>query len=259
MILRRLGNKSKIAKEIQKHFPKHKIYIEPFFGAGGMFFNKPKVNHNIINDIDSEVFNFYSVINSNKEDLIELIRTTPINEDLFKYWVKTKETEPIKKAFRYMYITNLSFCALKNSFQTNVLTFDHDNFYSIINFSYEYLKNTKITNKDFRELLIKINFPHGNKDKKQTFIYADPPYLNTTDTYSHSFTEQDSIDLFNSLQETGCKFAMSEFDNEFIMQQAKERKLNIIYIGERQNLKNRRTEILITNYQVAKSLFDDCT
>ena len=35
---------------------------------------------------------------------------------------------------------------------------------------------------------------------------------------------------------------MSEFDNEFIMQQAKERKLNI-YIGERQNLKNRRTEI----------------
>ena len=70
--------------------------------------------------------------------------------------------------------------------------------------------------------------------------------MNTTDTYSHSFTEQDSIDLFNSLQETGCKFAMSEFDNEFIMQQAKERKLNI-YIGERQNLKNRRTEILITN------------
>lgn len=52
---------------------------------------------------------------------------------------------------------------------------------------------------------------------------------------------------------------MSEFDNEFIMQQAKERKLNIIYIGERQNLKNRRTEILITNYQVAKSLFDHCS
>ena len=29
MILRRLGNKSAIAKEIQKHFPPHKIYIEP--------------------------------------------------------------------------------------------------------------------------------------------------------------------------------------------------------------------------------------
>ena len=32
MILRRLGNKKRIAKEIQKHFPPHKIYInKPFF------------------------------------------------------------------------------------------------------------------------------------------------------------------------------------------------------------------------------------
>ena len=42
---------------------------------------------------------------------------------------------------------------------------------------------------------------------------------------------------------------MSEFDNEFILDQAKARGLNIIYIGERQNLKNRRTEVLITNYE----------
>lgn len=36
MILRRLGNKKRIAKEIQVYFPYHKIYIEPFFGAGGI-------------------------------------------------------------------------------------------------------------------------------------------------------------------------------------------------------------------------------
>jgi hypothetical protein len=30
MILRRLGNKKKIAKKIQAYFPPHKIYIEPF-------------------------------------------------------------------------------------------------------------------------------------------------------------------------------------------------------------------------------------
>jgi len=58
------------------------------------------------------------------------------------------------------------------------------------------------------------------------------------------------------LQETGCKFAMSEFDNEFILNQAKERNLNIIFIGERHNLKNKRTEILITNYQKERTLFD---
>jgi DNA adenine methylase len=49
---------------------------------------------------------------------------------------------------------------------------------------------------------------------------------------------------------------MSEFDHPFILEQAKQRNLNVITIGERQNLKNRRTEILITNYQKNKNLFD---
>ena len=84
--------------------------------------------------------------------------------------------------------------------------------------------------------------------KEKTFIYADPPYLYTDNNYYNSFTEQDSIDLYDSLQKTGCKWAMSEFDNEFILTQAKKRGLNIIYIGERKNINNRRTEILITNY-----------
>ena len=69
MILRRLGNKKKIAKQIQSYFPKHKIYIEPFFGAGGMFFNKPKAKYNIVNDLDSDVFNLFQVVMNQKEEL----------------------------------------------------------------------------------------------------------------------------------------------------------------------------------------------
>lgn len=45
MILRRLGNKKSIAHKIIPYFPEHKIYIEPFFGSGGMFFNKPHLSH----------------------------------------------------------------------------------------------------------------------------------------------------------------------------------------------------------------------
>lgn len=90
-----------------------------------------------------------------------------------------------------------------------------------------------------------------------TLVYLDPPYLLTLDNYSHSFKEQDCIDLFDCVQKIGVKFAYSEFDNPFILQQAKERNLNVITIGERQNLKNRRTEILVTNYQNTQlSLFD---
>lgn len=253
MILRRLGNKSKIAKEIQKHFPPHKIYIEPFFGAGGMFFNKPKAKYNIVNDIDSDVFNLFQVVSNQKNELEKAFYQMPIHSDLLKFWKQNKETEPIKKALRFLFISNITFMGTGSGMRygtenpKNVL-------YENLNKTFDLIHDVQFSNQCFRKFFDILR----DKNSNETFVYCDPPYIETIDNYSHSFTEQDSIDLFNCLQETGCKFAMSEFDNEFIMQQAKERKLNIIYIGERQNLKNRRTEILITNYQVAKSLFDDC-
>jgi len=111
-------------------------------------------------------------------------------------------------------------------------------------------------NDDFEKFINKISFRGRENDKQNSFIYCDPPYLGTTDNYSNSFTENDSLRLFNCLQNAGCKFAISEFDNDFVLSQAKERGLNIIYIGERKNIGNRRTEILITNYEKQKSLFD---
>ena len=48
---------------------------------------------------------------------------------------------------------------------------------------------------------------------------------------------------------------MSEFDNPMILDLAKQMNLNVIIIGERQNMKNRKTEILVTNYQKAPTLF----
>ena len=58
----RLGNKTSIAKDIIKHFPPHDLYIEPFFGAGGIFFNKTPAKYNILNDNDQILFNFYQHI-----------------------------------------------------------------------------------------------------------------------------------------------------------------------------------------------------
>lgn len=256
MILRRLGNKQAIATEIQKYFPEHKIYVEPFFGAGGMFFNKPKAQHNIMNDLDSDVFNLFDVVVNYKTDFLELLEITPYSSELFEYWKTNKETEPLKKALRFVYLSNFGFLG-----QETVINIDNRNHKqnAILNLNrtIAFLKDCslKFTNFDFRKAISSIKITEDLTVKK-TFIYCDPPYLGTNDNYSNSFTEQDSIDLFDCLQATGCKFAMSEFDNEFILNQAKERGLNVIIIGERKNLKNRRTEILITNYEKQKSLFD---
>ena len=100
----------------------------------------------------------------------------------------------------------------------------------------------------FRNIFDRLSFKN-DKEKGKTFVYCDPPYLDTDNNYSQGFTEQDSKDLFDCLEGSGCKWAMSEFDHPFILAQANERKLNIIDLGERVNLKNKRRELLITNFE----------
>jgi len=249
MILRRLGNKNKIASEIQKYFPPHKIYIEPFFGAGGMFFNKPKAKYNIVNDLDSDVFNLFQVVMNQKEELEKAFYMMPIHSDLLKYWKKNLETDPIKKALRFLLMSN--FTLMGKGSQLSYLTNDNKiNVLEMIESTSNFLFGITFDNDDCNKFINKISFRGRELDRSYAFIYCDPPYLGTNDNYSNSFTQEQSIELFDTLQATKCKFAMSEFDNEFILNQAKERGLNVIIIGERQNLKNRRTEILITNYEV---------
>ena len=116
MILRRLGNKGKIADKIQSYFPDHKIYIEPFFGAGGMFFNKRKAKYNIVNDLDSDVFNLFQVVLNNRDEFLESLEITPYSSELFEYWKKNKETEPIKKAIRFIYLSKQQFLYFLTTF-----------------------------------------------------------------------------------------------------------------------------------------------
>jgi len=260
MILRRLGNKKKIAKEIQKHFPPHKIYIEPFFGAGGMFFNKPKADINILNDLDSDVFNLFQLTIERKKELEKAFLSMPYHSDLMKYWKDKKETEPIKKALRFIFISNFSYLGKQDMMclsSTKKTQYYYD-FKGNLEKTNSLLFGCQFANFDFRKFLLSIEFPKdGRKNENKTLIYCDPPYLNTVDKYEmDDFNKVDSKELFDTLEETGCKFAMSEFDHPFILEQAKQRKLNVIIIGERQNLKNRRTEILVTNYSNSQqSLF----
>jgi DNA adenine methylase len=251
MILRRLGNKQSIAADIQKHFPAHKIYIEPFFGAGGMFFNKPKAKYNIVNDLDSDVFNLFQVVSNQKEELEQAFKLVPIHSDLLSYWKDNKETEPIKMAIRFLFLSNITFMGKGNTMRygtenpKNVL-------YENINRTFELIHDVQFANFDFRKFISSMR----DRNADDSFIYADPPYLETDDNYENGFTEKDSSDLFDCLIESGCKFAYSEFDHPFILEQAKQRNLNVITISERQNLKNRRTEILVTNYRNHATLFD---
>ena len=123
-----------------------------------------------------------------------------------------------------------------------------------LNKTFELLQDAKITNCDFRDVLPKISFTKGLNDKEKCFVYLDPIYYETEHYYKvPTWTKDDSIDCLDIVKNCGIKSAMSEFNHPFIVKEAKARGLNVLGLKDRANIKNRKLEILITNY--SNSLF----
>jgi DNA adenine methylase len=247
MILNRRGNKEEIAMDVISMFPSHSMYIELFFGAGGIYFNKPKARHNFLNDVDNDVYNLFRQVMERKEELVTAIESVLITEYQFKEWSAGKrETTDLMNAVRFLVLSNYGLYGKAGTLRIGAVN-PKAIILSNIDATYDYLKSSYFFNSDFEDAFRKIDY-RSNKEK--CFCYADPPYLDTVDNYSQSFTEADSMRLFNCLEASEVRWAMSEFDHPFILEQANQRGLIINYIGERKNIMNVRTEILITNYTV---------
>lgn len=52
------GGKQNLSERIVSMMPRHKIYCEPFFGGGAVFFAKPKAGIEVINDKNDLLINF---------------------------------------------------------------------------------------------------------------------------------------------------------------------------------------------------------
>jgi DNA adenine methylase len=248
MLLRRLGNKQRIAHRIYQHFPPHSVYVELFFGAGGMFFKKPRSTHNIVNDLDDDVFNLYKVLRLDPEALKREIEILPAHQSLMKWWKTKQETDDLKKAVRFLLRSNFGYMGKPDLLRASG-GHDKKRIVEAIESTLRDLGDTKFLSADFRKALKSVSA--SNSD--QVFVYADPPYLHTTNTYKmeSKWRESDTEDLFKLLVNSPYKFAISEFDHPRVIELARQYDLNVIEIGERHNLKNRRMEILVVNYHLS--------
>ena len=111
-------------------------------------------------------------------------------------------------------------------------------------------KEILFLNKDFRDCNFKVD----------NFIYADPPYYNSTATYNENgaWSEQDEkdlLDMLDSVDKNG-KFALSnnlKYDNPYLDEWKD--KYNVHYLnGDYSNCnyhkidRSKDCEVLITNY-----------
>ncbi len=94
-VLRWHGGKWKLAPWILNFFPQHRIYVEPFGGAGSMLMRKERVYAEVYNDLDEVVVNLFRVLRDDIKAarLIEALRLTPFARAEFNEALESAEDD----------------------------------------------------------------------------------------------------------------------------------------------------------------------
>lgn len=246
-LLNRIGNKAKIAHKIIPYFPPmntYAIYREPFFGAGGMFFAKPRSKHNFLNDLDGDVINLYDVAKNFPDELDKEMWSTPLDERLWKRWQTVVPEDPIEKAVRFLFLSNAGYVG-----QADTLHLTNSGAVHVASIELKSLNlaRCKFTGTTAIVFLKKSRWTPDQNGK--VFTYCDPPYIGTGSNYSDkSWSINDLEEMLGYLVEEGERFALSEFENPEVDDLCRGFGLKKVIIGERQTMKNRNVEVLWMNY-----------
>lgn len=173
------GGKQRLVPHILPLIPPHHQYVEPFAGGAAVFWTKPPSAHEVINDLDGRVVNFYRVMQTRFPALEELIRGTLHSEADYcraKALLKDEQADPLHRAWAFWVQTNMSFSnKLFGGFAFNQTGGPPANLAGKRN-EFEYYKGrleaVEVFSRDALDLI-------KCKDSPNTFFYLDPPYVSS--------------------------------------------------------------------------------
>ena len=262
------GGKFELSRKLVPMIPEHDRYIEMFAGGLSMFFRKKKVGGNVVNDLDRNVVNLYTVLAEEFEEFVShikwYVKSRALHEILKKY-IKETRVENIpnpKRAARYYYLVRCSFNNNpQGTFSKNSADWNTENLIKDLKYSRKYLNEILIENLDFRELVARY------EPRENDFWYLDPPYIvagTRNDYYIHSLKEQDHIDLrdiCDRINENGGNFILRYDDRPEVHELYSNYQIDAIpvkYAGQTTK-REYKNELVITNYSrisYQETLFD---
>lgn len=182
-VLRYFGGKFLLAPWIIEHFPKHRIYVEPFGGAGSVLMQKERTYAEVWNDINDSVWSLFNVLRDKKsaDRLHEAIQMTPYSRREFEL-AHCVHPDPIERARRLIIRSFMGFGADSASNINSKTSFRADSNKSGSTPAHDWVNYAKAI-PEFAERLhgVIIENDHAlnvmaDHDSAETLHYIDPPY-----------------------------------------------------------------------------------
>lgn len=259
------GGKQSMVNNIVPMIPKHKIYCEPFFGGGAVFFSKPLSYLEVINDTNDRLITFYEVMRDQFEELNDMICDTLHSESLHliarDIYHNRTEASKVQIAWAFWVVTNMSFAGSiyggwkwcngsKGSHSGRVIRNRRNDFSSLK----DRLRDVQISKRDALEVIQK-------RDTPETFFYLDPPYPGATQAHYYGYSMKEYCKLLEVLSTLKGKFILSNFPSQTLKWFILKYGWNYRIIRKQNKVSNfnepkYKSEVLIWNYEVERNLFN---
>ena len=255
------GGKYYALKKLQPFWENvvHDEYREPFLGGGAVFWAKPKVKHNWLNDIDEGLTRTLEFIKDevNRRNLISLFENEEeATKEKYAYVKSLTPKNELDFVYKYYYLNRTSFSGKMINpswgYRPKRSLPPHRWSERIIPCG-EKLDGVKLTNQDFEKVIL-------TKSKgESTLLFLDPPYYlgNKENHYAYGFKLEDHIRLAETAKKTNNKFFLTYDDCKEVRELYKWANiLSLEFYYRLDNSKdssNKRkvgSEIVITNYEV---------
>jgi DNA adenine methylase len=247
------GGKQQLSKRILSMIPEHRIYDEPFFGGGAIYFAKEPAKVEFINDTNGELINFYKVLkqdfNGLKREIDSTLHSEQQHKEAITIYRNPQEYLPLKRAWAIWVLSHQSIYAiLCNSWKCSK---ERNGAQFITNkkrdFSEDYqtrLEKTSVFCRDALDVIVKTDAP-------DTFHYVDPPYFNSDLGHYKGYSRDDFEKLLQVLSFVKGRFMLSSYPSDMLDKYVKANKWTKIEIEmQRSAGGGRKTEVITINYDL---------
>jgi len=169
-ILRWPGGKSRHLKTILPLIPPHEVYCEPFAGGLAVFLAKERSKIEVINDMNGDLVALYRNVQYHVDAIVSEIEfALNARQNLVEYQAQPGLTE-IQRAARWFVCNKISWAGIGRSFGCQGARASRRGAMEAVLAMHERLDRTVIEQLPFDRCV-------KNYDRKHTFFFFDPPYL----------------------------------------------------------------------------------
>lgn len=250
------GGKQTLLKHILPLVPDHTLYTESFAGGAALLFAKKPSAVEVINDLNSELINFYWCASIYYPDLKREIDKTLHSRGIYEHarhiYKHPQFFEPVQRAWAVWAITKLSFASRMDG------SFGFDKQKQSVSIKINNAKDA--FTQELCDRLSRVTIECGGAfdvirrfDRDGAFHFVDPPYINSDcGHYKGMFGYDDLMRLLELLCGIKGKFMLTMYPLEEIDQYAGKNGWKIVeierVISSSRDSRKKKPEWIIMNY-----------